>query len=98
MFIIKTLGQDSELNISRLARNAEERMRSKKYQKEHKEQIKKNAREWYIKNRERIKEKSKKYYKDHREACRARRKLWGIKNRERIRKYNKEYKRKHKMN
>jgi len=91
------LGQGSELNISRLARNAEERMRSKKYQKEHKEQIKKDAHERYIKNRERIKEKSKKYYKDHREACRARRKLWGIKNRERIRKYNKEYKQKHKV-
>ena len=72
-------------------------MQSKKYQKERKEQIKKNAREWYIKNRERMKEESKKYYKDHREACRARRKLWGIKNRERIRKYNKEYKRKHKV-
>jgi len=28
----------------------------KKYQKEHKEQLKKNAREWYIKNREIINE------------------------------------------
>jgi len=53
--------------------------------------------EWYMKNREIIKEKSKKYYQDNKEACRSRRKLWGIKNRERIKKYNKEYKRKHKV-
>jgi len=69
----------------------------KNYQKEHKEHLKERAREWYIKNREKIKERNKKYYQDHEQACLVRRRIWRIKNREGIRKYNREYKLEHKI-
>lgn len=64
----------------------------KDYQEEHKEQLKKNARKWYMSNREAIKERNLKYYQEHKEACQARRKLWIERNRERIREYNRGYK------
>jgi len=59
------------------------------------EKEKKQDRNWYIKNRERILKKRKKYYKDNRERILKQQKIYNKINSEKISKRRKQYRRNH---